>query len=510
MLSSSTPPLLYLSLLLSLSHLRPALSCQAGTKTECRTAPFVPGHNLVGEGFDVVTLERRGAYMIDVKTYLKRSGTCTLCPNPLQGGKLQKLPVSAVVDWRAFSSCSFHLDSSMHTSVSLLVQEYTNQVCSNWKSGLSFLKYVNLEVAGTHSTVHTRATARSREDHYTFSMHTATCTHYKFRVSGRPQLSHEFRRDLARLPSNYNSSTSGQYRRLIAIYGTHYFRQVHLGGQFRRVTFTRTCLSSLNGLSSHQAHQCLSQGLSIGLGKISPSYTHRTCNTFLQNRDVSTFFSSGFHQHYTEVVGGSGWAGEFSLTHNDSLGFQNWLKTLKDHPDVVWYSVRPIYDLVPSQTQKTGLKAAIGQYLKNSVIGDASRQPCSNCCPKHALRGTLTVTIVRGWSLRGDYLGETDSYVHMWYGSHHHRTPMIESSNPKWNCYYHLGKVDTSLILKIEVWDEDLFHDDLLGSCTRELQQGTQTFTCPTENGCVEVRYTLTCDPQLTGTRCNQYKPSPN
>lgn len=70
-------------------------ACRTGSGSECEKAPFVPGHNLAGEGFDVVRMRRTGAYVINVKAHLADNHTCTLCPNRFQGGQVKVIKLTA-------------------------------------------------------------------------------------------------------------------------------------------------------------------------------------------------------------------------------------------------------------------------------------------------------------------------------------------------------------------------------------------------------------------------------
>uniref|UniRef100_A0A3B4XUN7 Perforin-1-like n=1 Tax=Seriola lalandi dorsalis TaxID=1841481 RepID=A0A3B4XUN7_SERLL len=456
---------------------------------QCESAPFVPGYNLVGEGFDVVTLQRKGAYLVDVNTFLTPNGTCTLCSNPLQVDVQQFYIVQHLKQ--------FHVTLCVHVNHALLTFIFScqslqwtgvhspNAIPISTAVGLNLNKFLSasLEVGGTRSAAYNFATARAREDRYTFSTHRVACKHYGYRVSNRPPLSSEFIKDLARLPRLYNSATRDQYEELIHTYGTHFIRKMH---------------------------SCLSLGVSVGLGVAGLSHGQQSCTGFLKNQGKTVTHDSGLHQHFTEVVGGTSWTGEFSLTHEDSASYKNWLEALKNLPAIVEYTIRPIYKLVPSWTKKTGMKAAIEQYLKDNAVRTSPSEPtCGyssnlayNCCPKTSSRGNLVVTIVRAWDLQGDPIGVTDGYVKMWYGSIYRRTHMIQTNSPWWN-------VDTHLKLDFEVWDEDVIHDDRLISCDVHVRQGTHEDTCSDSLGKFEFKFTLTCDRHLTGDRCDRYKPSP-
>ncbi|KAI4877247.1 hypothetical protein NFI96_014307, partial [Prochilodus magdalenae] len=205
-----------------------SLSCRTGTWKECVDAPFVPGYNLVGEGFDVVTLQRKGVYVSDVQTFLTPSSTCTLCENPFMGGELQKVPL-AVLDWRAVNYCNLQISGAVFSSVSALLESSSMVIENDWKVGLDLAGVANLQLGGTNSFESSFATSSIKVDKSYFSSHQLSCTYYSCRVPNIPPLNSEFRQHLLSLPKENTSDAMQQYRRFIAIYGTHFISQVNLG-----------------------------------------------------------------------------------------------------------------------------------------------------------------------------------------------------------------------------------------------------------------------------------------
>lgn len=319
------------------------------------------------------------------------------------------------------------------------------------------------------------------------------------------------------LPGEYTTETQYSYRRFVETYGTHYIQQVRLGGRLTRFTSIRSCLATVNGHSASEAKDCINTGLSIGLGFVDPSITTSKCKSLLQNQDSQTESQLSYLHHVTEVLGGNKWLGEVSLHKNDSTEFRSWMQSLKNIPDIVSYSLFPVFELVADPTVRQNVRTTVTQYLKdNAVPKEQPSQQCTNqpnlspeCCPLSPRKGKLRVSINNGWGMDGDPIGDPDPYVKMWYANHFRETHWIkDNANPHWNSHYDLGHVDAANDLRFEVWDKDLKYDDQLGWCITRLNEGSHTGSCSLNRGGFSYSYSLTCDPHLMGYQCSRYKTS--
>ncbi|XP_030597128.1 perforin-1-like [Archocentrus centrarchus] len=512
-----------------------------GTPQECEKAHFVPGYNLGGEGFDIVTMERKGAYVIDTETWKIGNGTCRMYSNSYMNREKQKVPV-AVVDWRMLPKCSLKVSSVVYDSVESLVNDSTSSVSNNWKIGLEIPVDPSVKLGvgfgGSHSRDSTFAMKKSKQDHYTFMHHSVNCKFYGYRLATSPPLSHEFKSAVDSLPP-YASNSGPLYRNLIDTYGTHYITQVSLGGEIKATTAVRACKATMNGLKDTEVGDCLSVEASASFASsasIKAMYEH--CQKKKNKLGSDQSFSSSFNERHTEAIGGDiNGADILFQGQSDPSVYKSWLSSLKTTPDVVQYSLKPLHTILPLNHPATaGLKREVEQYIRrNAVLKKCSetckighrsnvRDPCacacnsnqnvkSNCCPAGKGFATLKVFKLYANDLHGDKWTQTDGSVMVTYGEKKMRTNIISNNdNPKWRETFEFGTITINMQDKLTftVYDEDTYwNSDKLGMCSFDLHRGKVSDSCMLNHGTFFFSYIVECAPSLGGNQCQEYIPSP-
>uniref|UniRef100_A0A3B5KKQ6 Perforin 1.6 n=1 Tax=Takifugu rubripes TaxID=31033 RepID=A0A3B5KKQ6_TAKRU len=480
-------------------EVRSGQTCWTASGPECEKAPFVPGHNLAGEGFDVVRMQRTGAFVINVKGYMSDNSTCTLCSNRFQQGQTQKLP-AAVLDWRPFSRCSKQLSSALHHSVDSLLRSSSSLVRNNWGIGLSLENIGNAVLGGSRSDLAKFARLQHSVDKATFAIHEISCTYYSYRLADHPQLSAEFTKHLKRLPQGLKTTQDrALYRRLIDTYGTHYIHQVKLGGKVRRVTAFKTCLAALKGFTEINVERCLNAELRMSLGFLPANATLSNKCDNLQRGNLSMDFYRGFMTHKIEVVGGERYFPDILYQQDPSEAYDSWINSLHDNPDVVSYAIFPLHQLVQDSQIAANLRDAITGYIQENQLrvdqfGSKNCSPTPNldhhCCPPG--RGTLKVTIHRAVGLNADTSTKADAYVKIFYNGLYDETETVmNNNNPVWNAVFDLGPVKVGLKLKFEVWDRDVHR--FVGKCMTVPERGTHSSGCQLNTGVLYYTYVVGC-----------------
>ncbi|XP_034546780.1 perforin-1-like [Notolabrus celidotus] len=510
-----------------------------GTPKECEKAHFVPGYNLGGEGFDIVTMERKGAYVIDTETWKLGNGTCKLYRNSYMNRENQKVP-AAVEDWRVLPKCRSTVSSTVYDSVETLVNASTSAVSNNWKNGLDITGPGSVTLGfgfgGSHSKESTFSMQKSKQDHYTFMSHSVQCSFYSYRMKNNPPWSRDFKSVVSSLPP-HSAQTAHLYRRTIDTFGTHYITQVVLGGQMKSITSVRTCKASINGFSTTDVQDCLSVEASVGFASTASIKTMvEECKRKKRELGHYQSFSSMFSERFTEIIGGN-INGANVFFHSDPIVCQNWLNSLKNTPEVIRYSIQPLHTILPlGHFASVGLKHEVETYIKkNAVLKKCSetckighqsskRDPCacvcnrnqnlnSNCCPTKKGLATLKVFKLYAKGLYGDTTTQTDGSVEVRYGNQVSRTAIISNDdNPEWPNTFEFGPITINSYdrLKLTVYDEDSYWDsDLLGECSVKLHSATKSYFCTFDHGTFYFSYKVECAASLGGDQCQQYTPSP-
>ncbi|XP_060709510.1 perforin-1-like [Hemiscyllium ocellatum] len=527
-------------LLLCLLSQEALSACMTSSASQCQNAGFVPGARLAGLGYDVVTLQNKAAFVIDVNAWRSANGTCTLCQNGHLGNANQRLPIS-LVDWHTLSSCPPSLSSQLYRSAAELAKSATTAVSNDWRGDLDLRTQSgssDVVLAGSKSRLVEFSTSHSRRDHHSFTSHQFQCTYYQYRVKDQPLLAPEFARSLSSLPTVMNDRNKHLYRRLVATYGTHFLKSVQLGGRYKDVTAIQTCKAVSQGYSIEEVKDCLSLEAKETRGlQAQVSVSASQCQKLARSMGHYNKVYQAFSDRDTEVTGGRAHQG-VDLFSGDSLAFSRWTGSLLTRPGLVRYALAPLHHLLPAGNPKQkNLRRYISDYIRGNALNQKCgaghrcphgsypnpRQRCSclcrednyvdrNCCPKGKGFGRLVVTVREGRDLWGDGSSGTDGYVVFKYGHTQDRTSIVSNNNnPTWNAHLDLGQVKagTGHDLIIEAWDQDVKRDDFLGKCNVRLTSGTHNKICNLKHGKVTYSYTFTCGPYLGGPTCQAYMPNP-
>ncbi|XP_056101208.1 perforin-1-like [Rhinichthys klamathensis goyatoka] len=86
-----------------------------------------------------------------------------------------------------------------------------------------------------------------------------------------------------------------------------------------------------------------------------------------------------------------------------------------------------------------------------------------------------------------------DPYLKIWCGSSFGGQTEFhkDNNNPSWSAEFNFPKCNLYENLKLEVWDKDLNFDDHLGTCTRQVKNGTFTATCHLNSGSLFYKFEL-------------------
>ncbi|XP_032697070.1 perforin-1 [Lontra canadensis] len=541
--SSMGAHLFLLGLLLLLLPTPTPAPCHTGTRNECRhNQGFVPGAALAGEGVDVTSLKRSGSFPVDIESYLRPDGTCTLCQNALQEGALQRLPL-ALTHWRAQGSgCQRQVVRAKATSTEGVAREAASHIRNDWQVGLDVSPKPSAEVhvtmAGSHSKMANFAAQKTHQDQYSFSTDLVECRFYSFHVVHSPPLHPNFQKALSDLPPDFNTSTEAEYVRLISNYGTHFIRSMELGGRVSALTALRTCELALNGLTANEVEDCLNVEAQVSINsQASLSSKFKACEEKKKQHKMEDSFHQSYRERFSQIVGGHHTA-VGDLLFGDGARpeqFSAWMNSLLDRPGLVDYTLEPLHVLVESQDpRREALRKAVSKYVMDKARWKDCGRPCppgqhksphnpcqcvchssavtnQDCCPRQRGLAHLEVMNFQATGLWGDYITATDAYLKVFFGGQELRTSTVWNSNhPKWAVRLDFGDVllSTGGPLRVQVWDEDHGWDDnLLGTCDQKAQSGSHEVKCNLNHGRLRFSYHAKCLPHLEGATCLQYAP---
>ncbi|XP_073723488.1 perforin-1-like [Misgurnus anguillicaudatus] len=269
-----------------------------------------------------------------------------------------------------------------------------------------------------------------------------------------------------------------------------------------------------HSFSDFSEKNCLNIELKMALGLLPANVSFSNKCSQIFKDDMSMGFYQGFMTHKIEVLGGEKY---LVLHQSPSDAYSNWMMSLHDNPDVISYAIFPLHHLVTDPEVSANLRRAVTEYIEENMLSvdHEEKQECSkapnldhNCCPLRAGRDTGAVLVQRAAGLKADLFTRTDGFMKVWYNFMYEETDVImDDNNPEWNVSYDFGSIEFGHELIFEVWDIDVFYNDIVGKCVVTPELGIHSHSCKLRRGILYFTYRASCDTHLTGPRCSRYSP---
>ncbi|KAL6469914.1 hypothetical protein MHYP_G00210330 [Metynnis hypsauchen] len=393
----------------------------------------LPGADLIGNGFDAVAEQMRGAVLDN--TYMGEE--CTL-NRSRANRKVYRIPANI----ENYEIKVEHIEDikenppvkSEQISLSSESSNYeTPQQSGNYFGIPIFFRLVRHSLSSR--SVKEEMKAFQQKDSRNFRAHQVIATASFRTKSSDLYLSGPFLKFLNSLPLEYNYAL---YRQIFQLFGTHYFVSGTLGGQYDLLfQYSHEELKS-KGMTEEQVKNCVGRQFSIfifiyftsshstrcGTNKVTTTYD----GSFLQISEKSLSIVKGGRSEYAGAL-----AWERSGAPPDKTTYLDWIKSTIDNPTIIDYELAPLVNLVRgfpcAVTKRRHMERALAEYL--ATFDSCKCAPCPNN-GRPVLAGTECLCICQSGTYGTNCEKRAKDYT-------------SEAVDGYWNCWSSWSACDSSL-----------------------------------------------------------------
>uniref|UniRef100_A0A669DQ67 Complement component 6, duplicate 1 n=1 Tax=Oreochromis niloticus TaxID=8128 RepID=A0A669DQ67_ORENI len=205
---------------------------------------------------------------------------------------------------------------------------------------------------------------------------------FKIRDPGDLVLSQPFLQFLHALPLDYNYAL---YREIFQHFGTHYYSSGTLGGHYDLLyQYSREELKS-SGVTEESVIDCLGRETTWTIILYTEHRRENRCSNNRMTQKYEGSYVQASEKSFSMVKGGrareaAALAWERQGATPDKISFKNWAKSVLENPAVVDYKLLPLIDLVRgipcAATKRRHLRKALQQYMQE--FDPCKCAPCPN------------------------------------------------------------------------------------------------------------------------------------